>query len=71
MSNTLPTYDLQLRAADERRRLHGSVTELKVRVREKMDLQRNAREHVISGSAAAGFISLVFGYAIAGMFTRH
>lgn len=70
MNSTLPTYDLQLRAADERRRLHGSVNELKVCVREKMDVQRNAREHVIASSALAGFISLVFGYAIAGMFTR-
>ena len=70
MSSTLPTYDLQLRAADERRRLHGSVSELKVRVREKMDVQRNAREHVMAGSAVAGFVSLIFGYTIAGMFTR-
>jgi hypothetical protein len=69
--NTLPTYDLQLRAADERRRLHGSVTELKERVREKMDVQRTAREHVVASSVMAGFVSMIFGYAITGMFTRH
>ena len=69
--NTLPTSDLELRAADERRRLRSSVTELKERVREKMDIKKNARDHVGASSAIAAFVSMVFGYALTGMFTTH
>jgi hypothetical protein len=69
--NTLPTYDLELRAADERRRLHSSVSELKDRVRERMDVERNVREHVVASSAAAAVVSMILGYAVAGIFTKY
>jgi hypothetical protein len=69
--NTVPSPDLELRAADERRRLHSSVVELKSRVRETLDVKRNARKHVMLGSGIAAFLSLILGYGFAGIFTRH
>jgi hypothetical protein len=67
----IPTYDLEVRAADERRRLHSSVVELKDRMRERLDLKRNAREYIGMASGAAAIVSMMVGYALTGMFTRH
>jgi len=71
MSGNLPPYDLELRAAEERRRLHSSVEELRERVREKLDIKKNARQHVVAGSAVAAIAALLLGYGFAGMFTRY
>lgn len=68
---TLATSDLEVRAADERRRLHSSVVELKDRMRERLDVKRNAREYVGVASATAGILAMLVGYGFAGMFTRH
>ncbi len=68
--STIPSSDLELRAADERRRLHSSVVELKSRVRETLDVKRNARKHVLLGSGIAASLSLILGYGFAGIFTR-
>ena len=68
--NTVPSSDLELRAADERRRLHSSVVELKSRVRETLDVKRNVRKHVLLGSGLAALLSVVLGYGFAGVFTR-
>jgi predicted sugar kinase len=68
--NTLPTDDLEIKAADQRRRLQSSVHELKDRVREKLDVKRNISQHVLLASAIAGAMSLGFGYSVAGVFTR-
>ena len=68
--NTLPAETLELRAADQRRRLENSVHELKDRVREKLDVKRNISHHVLLASAVAGLFSLSLGYGFTGMFTR-
>lgn len=68
--STIPSSDLELRAADERRRLHSSVVELKSRVRETLDVKRNARKHVLLGSGLAALLSVVLGYGFASVFTR-
>ncbi|MDP9160857.1 MAG: hypothetical protein M3O09_11615 [Acidobacteriota bacterium] len=68
--STLPSYELELKAAAERQRLHNSVTELKTRVRETLDVKRNAREYVAPASGVVALLGLVVGYAFAGMFTR-
>jgi hypothetical protein len=68
--NTLPADNLEIRAADQRRRLQSSVHELKHRVREKLDVKRNISHHVLLASAVVGTLSLVLGYGFAGMFTR-
>jgi hypothetical protein len=67
----LPSYELELRAAEERKRLHTSLEELREQVHEKLDVTKNARQYVVPFSAAAALFSFVVGYAFAGIFTRH
>jgi len=66
---TLPTHDLELRAADQRRRLHASVHELKNHVRDSLDVKKQAREHVLLASGVAAAVAAAVGYGVAGMFT--
>ncbi len=66
---TLPTHELELRAADQRRRLHASVHELKDHVRESLDVKKQAREHVLLASGVAAALAAAVGYGMAGMFT--
>jgi len=66
---TLPTHDLELRAADQRRRLHASVHELKDHVRDSLDVKKQAREHVLLASGVAAGVAAAVGYGVAGMFT--
>jgi hypothetical protein len=66
----VPTDILELRAAEERRRLHNSVSELRERVRESLDINRLARQYVVPATGAAAVIGLVMGYGVGGFFTR-
>lgn len=75
MNSTLrhnePTYTLEVRAADQRRRLHSSVVELRSKVRERMNPQQVAREYLAPASGIAALLGLVLGYGLTGIFTRH
>ena len=66
---TLPTHELELRAADQRRRLHASVHELKDHLRDSLDVKKNARDHVLLASGVAAALAAAVGYGVAGMFT--
>ena len=66
-----PTSTLELRAADQRRRLHSSVTELRSKMHERLDIKRNAREYLVPASGIGALLGLVLGYGLTGMFTRH
>ena len=66
---TLPAHELELRAADQRRRLHSSVDELKDHVRDSLDVKKNVREHVLLASGIAAALAATLGYGIAGIFT--
>jgi hypothetical protein len=66
-----PPYTLELRAADQRRRLHSSVVELRSRVQERLNPKQLGREYLLPASAVAAFLGLVLGYGLTGMFTRH
>jgi hypothetical protein len=66
----MPTDVLELRAAEERKRLHNSISELRMQVREKLDIRRNARQYLAPASAVIGLFGVVLGYGFAGMFTR-
>ena len=76
MSNGgVPLDVLQQRAAEQRNKIHQSVDELKQlktsvteNVREKLDLQRQARRHFWTAAGAASLVALVFGYGLAGVF---
>jgi hypothetical protein len=73
-SNNMPTEVLEQRAAEQRRRLHNSVSELRSSVteavREKLDFKRYLREYMGPATAAAALLGLMLGHATIGMFTR-
>ena len=71
LSPSVPTDILELRAAEQRRRLHNSVAELRTQMRSKLDITKNAREYVWPASGVVGLIGLVLGFGIAGVFTRY
>jgi hypothetical protein len=70
MTEGIPVDVLEKKAADQRRQLHNSVSELRQSVRERLDVKKNLREHLWSVSATAGLLGLVAGYAVIGVFTR-
>jgi hypothetical protein len=65
-----PTDILEMRAAEQRRRIHDSVLELREQIDEKMDIKKKAAEYVLPASGAAAFLALLFGYGFASMFSR-
>ncbi|MCU1299804.1 MAG: hypothetical protein JWQ87_88 [Candidatus Sulfotelmatobacter sp.] len=72
--NTSSLDNLELRALEQRNHLHHTATELKTQitaVREKMNVARNAREHLIGATMIVAAFSLLSGYGFAGMFTRN
>jgi hypothetical protein len=69
MTEPIPPEILEKRAADQRQRLHESVSELRSTVREQLDVQKVARTHVWQASAVAGLLALALGYGLAGAFT--
>ena len=76
--NTQPVENLELRALEQRNQLHRTGMELRSEVqekiaatREKFDISRNAREHMLGASLVLGLVGLLSGYSFAGMFTRN
>jgi len=65
----MTTHELELRAADQRRRLHSSVHELKDHVRDSLDVKKNVRDHVLLASGVAAVVAGAVGYSVAGIFT--
>ena len=81
LSTHFPAEVLEQRAAEQRRRLHNSVTDLlssltdlkssvEENVRERLDVQRFARQHLWTLAAGTSFIALLIGHGVAGLFTR-
>lgn len=68
--SSLPSYDLELKAADERQRLHDSVTELRVRLNESLDVKNNIKHHFPLACATSAVLGLAAGYYFTGMFIR-
>ena len=66
----LPSYDLELKAAEDRRRLHKTVNELKLAVRDKLDVNKNVREHLGLLCGVAAVIGLAAGYTVTGIFAQ-
>jgi hypothetical protein len=66
----LPSYDLELKAAEERRRLHGTLAELRSRVHEELDVKKRVREHLGPACAIAALLTLGLGYSVTGIFVR-
>ena len=67
-----PIESLELRALEQRNRLHRATKDLKTKVataREKLDMTKNARDHLLGASVAVSLIGFLSGYGLAGMFT--
>jgi hypothetical protein len=67
----LPSYDLQMKAAEERRRLHNTVAELRTRVHEELEVKKLVRSRLGAICALTSVVALAGGYLITGMFVRH
>jgi hypothetical protein len=67
----LPSYDLELKAADQRRRLHKTVAELRSRMQQDLDVKKRVRERLGSICSIAAILGLGMGYSITGLFVRH
>jgi len=66
----LPSSELLLRAADERRRLHHTVAELRSRVRQELDPKKQVRDNLGIACGIAAALGLALGYSVAGLFVR-
>lgn len=70
ISSSLPADLLEGQAAEQRRRIHDTVTDLRTQVsstvREKLDVQRYAREYVWPASTVVALVGFLFGYGTAG-----
>lgn len=66
----LPSRDLELKAADERRRLEGSVRELRARLEYDFDLRRRIERNFGMAAAASIVVGLLSGYWTTGSFLR-
>ena len=65
-----PTYQLELKASEERQRMQHSVQDLKRCLRDTLDLSRALRRHMTFSCVAAALLAGTAGYAIAGAFSR-
>ncbi len=73
MTGDLPTQVLEERAAEQRRRLHNSVSELRTTVKDRLDVRHNAEEysrhHLPQAGAVAAVVGLALGWIVGGIFT--
>jgi hypothetical protein len=69
MTKGMPVDVLQSRASEQRRRLHNDVAELKLAVREELDVRKRVAPYAVPASGVAAFFGLICGYVVAGMFT--
>jgi hypothetical protein len=68
MIDITPAAALEQCAVQQRRRIHESVEQLSRSVRERLDVGRLAREHLLSFSAGAAAVGLILGYGAAALF---
>ncbi len=71
--STAPRENLELRASQERERIHRTALELMSKVdetKEKLSPAYNVRLHFGRAAAAGSAVAFILGYAIAGAFTH-
>jgi hypothetical protein len=66
----MPADILQMKAAEQRERLHETISELRSGVRHKLDVKTQAREYVWPATTVAALLSLAFGYTAGSLFHR-
>jgi hypothetical protein len=68
MSADPQVENLEMRAVEQRNQLRQTVTELKQKVsdvREKLDVKRNVRRHIVATSVTAAGVLVLFSTALA------
>jgi hypothetical protein len=68
-----PIDHLEIRAVQQRNRVHETIGELKDKVdavRAKFDPRTNAREHLVAASLIVSSIAFLAGYGFAGVFSN-
>lgn len=68
--NESTTYGLEQKAADERRRLHSSVAELRSCLNDAVDVRKKTRAHLGLACGIAAVFGLTMGYSFTGIFVR-
>jgi hypothetical protein len=68
--NGLPSRDLELKAAEERRRLDRSLRKLRARLEYDLNFKNRIRGNLGIASALTALASLAAGYWITGEFLR-
>lgn len=63
-----PAHDLEEKAAEERRRLHSSVEDLRFHLKDSLDIKKNTREHLGLACGVAALLGLTLGYSVTGIF---
>ena len=63
--------DIEVKAAEERQRLHASVAELRSCLGDTISIKKNTRRHLGIACGMAAIIGLTTGYSLAGIFTGH
>jgi hypothetical protein len=66
--NNLPPEILEVRAAEQRRELHGSVEELREVLRRRLDVKANARKHLLPAAGLMAVVGLGIGYGVTSFF---
>ncbi len=69
VESKMPADILEVRAAEQRRRIHETVLALREQVEDKMDVRRHAAEYVWPASGVAAVCGLVLGWGVAAMFS--
>lgn len=62
------TDDLEVRAAEDRERLHNTVAELRSTLSATLDLKKNARQHLGIVCGVAALVGVGTGYSLMGLF---
>ncbi|HUK26153.1 MAG TPA: hypothetical protein VLV49_16340 [Terriglobales bacterium] len=67
---SLPTYELELKASDEREQLQESLRELKLHMHNLLRWKEAAREYVAPACGAAAVVATLAGYLFAALILR-
>ena len=70
ISPQIPSDILEMKAVEQRQRLHETFSELRSGVRHKLDVKSQAREYVWQATAVGTLLSLAFGYTAGSLFRR-
>jgi hypothetical protein len=68
--NSMSPENLENKAAEQRRRIDTSVSELTETLKDKVNFNNIAREHLLPVSAVGAVLGLVLGYGVTGIFVR-